>query len=89
MIKEYLQTLLERNLNEPTLPPIIKYLTETFEDEQLLYMLQNGLKISDDLTLYYYNGAGFRCMNENANIVGNKPICGVIERTLNNKLIKS
>jgi len=89
MIKEYLISLLERNLYEPTLPPIIKNLTENFDEMQLMYMLQNGLKISEDLVLYYYNGQGFRCINENAHIIGNKPICGVIERQLNNKLIKS
>lgn len=89
MIKEYLNTLLERDLKEPTLPPIIRKLVEDFNNDQLYYMLQNGLKISNDLILYYYDTQGFRCVNENAHDIGNKPICGIIERTLNNKLIKS
>jgi len=89
MIKECLNLLLERNYYEPTMPPIIKYLLENYEEEHLSYMLQNGLKISQDLTLFYFYGQGFRCQNENAHIVGNKPICGVIERALNNNLIKS
>jgi hypothetical protein len=88
-MKEYLNILLERNYNEPTLPPIIKYLVENYDNDQLLYLLNNGIKISQDLILYYYPGSGFRCMNENSHIIGNKPICGVIERTLNNKWVKS
>lgn len=87
MIKEYLNTLLERNYNEPTLPKIIKHITECFDDEQILYMLENGIKISNDIILYYKNGIGFRCMNENSHLIGNKPVCGVIERTLNKKLL--
>ena len=86
MIKECLNILIENNYGEMTLKPTIERLLEGFDDQQLYYLLsQNGLKISNDLTLYFYNGVGFRCFNENARIVGNKPICGVIERSLNNK----
>ncbi len=87
MIKECLNILLERDLKEPTLPTVIRSLVENFDSDQLYYMLQNGLKISSDLTLFYYHGQGFRCMNENAHIIGTKPICGVIERSLNKKLL--
>jgi len=86
MVKEYLQILLERDYREPTMPKTIKTLLETFDDDQLGYMLHTGLKISDDITLYYFEGQGFRCSNENAHIIGHKPVCNVIEKTLNNKL---
>lgn len=90
MIKDCLNILVENNYNEPTLKPTVKQLLEGFDDNQLYYLLsQNGLKISNDLTLYFQFGMGFRCFNENAHIVGNRPICGVIERSLNNKLIKA
>lgn len=89
MIKECLNALLERDFKEPTLPPMIKNIMENFDNDQIFYMLQNGMKISKDLTLFYYQGQGFRCMNDNAQIIGNKPICGVIERSLNKKILKS
>jgi len=88
-MKEYLETLLERDYMEPTMPPMIRKIVESYDEDQLYYLLSIGLKISSDLKLYFQRGVGFRCVNENSNIIGNKPICGVIERTLNNKLIKS
>jgi len=89
IIKETLKILVENDFREPKIIPIIKKIVENFDDDQIFYMLQNGIKISDELVLFYYVGQGFRCMNENAHIVGVKPICGVIERRLNNNLIKS
>lgn len=89
MIKEYLSVLLERDYFEPTMPLTIKNILENFDDDQINYLLSTGLKISNDLTLYYQNGVGFRCMNENINIIGRKPVCNIIAKTLNNKLLKS
>lgn len=86
MIKEYLEILLERDYREPNMVFTIKSLLENYDDDQLGYMLNNGLKISNDITLFYYDGQGFRCTNENIQIIGHKPVCGVIERTLNKKL---
>lgn len=85
MIKECLKVLLERDYEEPTLKPTIKNLLNNFDEDQLVYLLNNGLKISSDLVLYFYFGIGFRCYNDNAHIIGNKPICNVIEKKLNNK----
>lgn len=86
MIKEYLEILLERDYREPNMVFTIKSLLENYDDDQLGYMLNNGLKISNDITLFYYDGQGFRCTNENTQIIGHKPVCGVIERALNKKL---
>jgi len=86
MIKETLKILIENDFHEPKIIPIIKSIIENLDDDQILYMLNNGVKISDDLRLFYYNEQGFRCQNENAHIVGVKPICGVIERKLNKSL---
>ena len=85
-MKEYLEILLERDYREPNMTLTIKSLLENYDDDQLGYMLQNGLKISNDMTLFYYDGQGFRCTNENTHIIGHKPVCGVIERTLNKRL---
>lgn len=91
MIKECLNILLENNYNEMAMKPVVQNLLENFDDDQLYYLLMNGVKISNDLTLYFQIGMGFRCFNDNSHFIGNKPICGVIERTLNNKykMIKS
>ena len=86
MIKEYLELLLERDYREPNMVFTIKSLLEQYDDYQLGYMLHSGLKISNDMTLFFYEGQGFRCTNDNTHIVGHKPVCNVIERTLNNKL---
>jgi len=77
------------NYNENTMRPMVHQLLENFDDDQLYHLLMDGVKISKDLTLYFHRGVGFRCMNENTHIIGTKPICGVIERTLNSKLINS
>ena len=89
MLKETLNILIENDFREPKITPIIKRIVENFDDDQILYMLQNGLKITDELILFYYEGQGFRCTNTNSHIIGVKPICGVIERKLNNNLLKS
>jgi hypothetical protein len=87
MIKEYLELLLERDYHEPSMTKTVKMLLETYDDNQLGYMLHNGLKISNDINLYYFEGQGFRCNNDNSHIIGNKPVCQVIQKTLNNKLL--
>jgi hypothetical protein len=86
MIKEYLQLLLERDYREPNMTLTVKSLLENFNDEQLGYMLHNGLNISNNIILYYFEGQGFRCSNNNAHIIGHKPVCNIIEKTLNNRL---
>jgi len=85
MIKDCLNILLENNYNEMTMKPVVRNLIENFDNNQLYFLLMQGVKISNDLTLYFQFGMGFRCFNENAHIIGNKPICGVIEKALNNK----
>jgi len=86
MIKECLNILIENNYNEIMLRPTVKHLLENFDNDQLFHLSHNvGLKISPDIILTFHFGVGFRCYNTNSNIVGNKPICGVIERALNNK----
>jgi hypothetical protein len=89
LLKETLNILIENDFKEPKIIPNIRKIVENFDDSQIFYMLQNGIKITDELVLFFYEGQGFRCMNNNAHIIGVKPICGVIERRLNNNMIKS
>lgn len=88
-MRQYLKILLERDYNEPSMIKKIKEILENFDNQQIDYMLLNGMKISNDLILYYFIGQGFRCTNENKHIIGNKPICQIIEKVLNNELLKS
>ena len=87
MIKECLNLLMLNNFGENTMRPTVLNLLENFDEDQLVYLLRDGVKISKDLTLYFNIGMGFRCMNDNTHIIGTKPICGVIERNLNHKYI--
>ena len=62
-MKQYLKLLTEKNFNEPTMSPIISGLMVNYDDDQLLFMFQTGVKISKDLSLFYQLGVGFRCYN--------------------------
>ena len=87
MLRKCLLELKERNLEIPFLNKNINYLLETFDDDQLLYLLQNGVKLDNEhIILQYFYGAGFRCFNENYEYVGRKPICNLIEKKLNESL---
>jgi hypothetical protein len=88
-MKKYLQLLLERDYREMTMPTYIKTLINNYDDDQLMYLLYEGVNISVDIKLYYYEHVGFRCMNINSNTIGHKPVCRLIEKTLNNKLLLS
>ena len=84
-MKEQIQLLLQRDYNIPTLRPTLLKLLE-FNDEQLLGLLMNSVKISNELTLQYIPGSGFRCWNINTESVGVLPVAGLIERKLNKEL---
>ena len=87
-MKEKLQVLLERNYGIATLNTTIYKLLE-FNEDQLINLLVHGVKISNELSLQYLPGVGFRCWNENVSQVGILPVAGVIERKLNSVLSSS
>ena len=87
-MKEKIKVLLERNYGISTLNTTIHKLLE-FNDDQLTNLLVHGVKISSELSLQYLPGVGFRCWNENQQIVGLLPVAGVIERKLNSILTNS
>ena len=85
MIRELLHKLLEKKYNKE----IDKKLTDliiNYNEEQLGYLLVNGIKLTENINLYCYIGTGFRCYNTNENLVGKLHICNVVEKFLNNKL---
>jgi hypothetical protein len=87
-MKEQLKILLERDYNIPTLRPTLLKLLE-FNEEQLTGLLINSVKISNELTLQYIPGSGFRCWNINTSSVGVLPVAGLIERKLNKELLNN
>jgi hypothetical protein len=88
-MKQYLQLLLERDFREISMPKYVNFLINNYDEDQLIGLLYNGANISKDIVLYYYEHVGFRCMNINYNLIGHKPVCRLIEKTLNNKLLIS
>ena len=86
MIKECLNEIVNTNLDIGDLRKsgIRKYV-ENFDDNQLSHILSsnNGL-IAHDVYIYYYEGVGFRCFNDER-ITGKLPICNIIQKRLNKK----
>lgn len=83
MIKEKLNKLLDRNLDNTVNNSII-HLKENYDENQLSYILSTaGFKINDDIILRYYDGSGFKCQDINERFSGKSPLCQNIERFLN------
>ena len=88
-IKDSLSKLKEKNYD----PKITKTITilERLEEEQLQVISQtHGIKIDGDIIrIYFKEGIGFRCFNENIDYHGRLPICKNIERFLNKLYLES
>ena len=86
--KQTLQKLIEENI-DLSVNKHVKYLLENVEESQLLYKLSSapGIIIDNNMIhLWYHQGIGFTCKNNNTERYGRLPICGRIERFLNNEL---
>ena len=69
----------------------VKFLLESYDENQIKFKLQTnvGVKIDNNMIhLWYYPGIGFRCKNMWEDKYGKLPICGKIERFLNNEIYK-
>ena len=89
MIKEILNILVEKNYNILGLKNRMTEVLNYYTEEQLFYMLKDGLNINgNEFELYYVEGIGFRCHNTDKHINGNKPVCNIIEKNLNERIIK-
>lgn len=85
MIKEKLNSLYNKDLNSDINKSII-YMNENYSETDLLFILSNnGIKISENIILKYYNGYGFICLDINERITGKSPLCQNVERFLNRK----
>jgi hypothetical protein len=84
-LHESLLKLQEKNYDK-NISETVKFLTDNYDEFQLRMLSQNqGLKIDNNIIrLYFINNVGFRCINEKDNIYGKLPLCGNIERYMNN-----
>ena len=89
IIKKCLLKLTEQNY-DMSINKHVKYLLENLDETQLIYKLSNnGIKIDNNMiNLWYYPNIGFKCDNMWKEKYGNLPICGKIERYLNEQLYK-
>lgn len=88
MLRECLLEFKNNNFEIPYVGKTINYLVENFDEDQLSHLFKIGVKIDQNHLLLQYNtGVGWRCLNEDYNYVGVKPICRTIEKSLNNILL--
>ena len=82
-IKECLLVLSDKNV-DININRTIKYLCENIDNDQLEYLLSNGVNLDGrKINLYFYKNAGFKCDNNFVEQIGHLPVCNLIEKTLN------
>ena len=85
MIKECLLQLVESRLDlGDNRKKMIKKYIDSYEEEQLYYIMQNptGL-IAEDINIYFIPNVGFRCSNDLR--LGRLPMCNIFTKILNEK----
>jgi len=85
MIKEKLQSLVNKNLDK-TINNSIIFINENYDENSLLFLLsKSGFKIHENIVLHYFPGNGFICQDINERLTGKSPLCQNVERFLNRK----
>jgi len=90
MIKECLNTLSETKVDiGDRKKGILKRYTSYYEEDQLFNIMRTpqGLVV-EDITIHYFPNVGFRCSNDESK-TGKLPMCNVLQRILNENLLKS
>lgn len=59
-----------------------------YDEEQLLNIMRTprGLLV-DDISIFYFPNAGFRCSNDSTK-TGRLPMCNIFQKILNDNLLK-
>ena len=83
ILKKCLLELKSRELSIPFMNNTISYLIEKYDDDQLLHLLSNGIKLDQQTILQYIQNIGWKCYNNN----GYNQHCQIIEKQLNNTLL--
>lgn len=85
MLKECLNELANSDLDFGALRKNkIKIYLNTFDEDQLKFILENNGLVAHDIFIYYYPNVGFRCLNDER-ITGKLPICNILQNRLNKK----
>lgn len=87
MIREVLHELYHKNY-DTKINKKLRDLIIDCNNEQLAHLLFKGIKLTENIDLFCYNGSGFRCINEDENLVGRLHLCNLIEKFLNEKLLE-
>jgi hypothetical protein len=85
MIRELLHELYHKNY-DAKINKKLQNLIIDCNDQQLSHMLFTGIKLTNNIDLFCYAGSGFRCINEDENMIGRLHICNLVENFLNKKL---
>lgn len=85
MIKECFDEILKDDfdLGDTRKFSIRKYI-DLFDEDQLFHILSNNGLVANDITIYFYIGVGFRCMNDERR-TGRLPMCNIVQNRLNKK----
>jgi hypothetical protein len=85
MIKEKLNELISRNIDN-NVSEKISFIKDNYDENELTYILSNGgFQINDNIILHYFPGIGFKCYDVNERYFGKSPLSQNIERFLNRK----
>jgi len=84
MVKECLREI-TNNRYKDVYENII-FILENYEEYQIEYALVNGISLNDNIVLQKYQNGPFNCFNRDRMMVGNLPICRLIETKLNQKM---
>ena len=87
MIREVLHELYHKNYDAKVNKKLIDLIIDC-NDEQLAHLLFSGIKLTENIDLFCYSSSGFRCINEDENLVGRLHLCNLIEKFLNQRLLE-
>lgn len=88
MIKECLNVIADHKLDfGEHRKKSLKMFIESYDEQQIIYLLQSQNRVMDDITILFYPNIGFRCTNETL-YQGKNPICKIIQRILNEKYLE-
>lgn len=83
MLKDCLQILISKDNSFKNINRVL----ENIDEDQLAYILSNGLSVNE-FKIFFYKNIGFRCININEKQVGKLPTCKYVEKILNDYYIK-
>jgi hypothetical protein len=84
MIVECLKEILDDRFSD--IYENLKNMIDNYDEQQLHYLLVNGLSLSENIVIQKYPNMTFNCYNRDRHIRGLLPMCKLLETKLNRKL---